>query len=81
MLRTLFLNHLSDILIWNIVSWTFTENIFTGLTRCAYKGRIYCYTKQYSSGPKERDIINNILNIQTILEYAEQNQESLALIS
>ena len=34
-----------------------------------------------SSGPKERDIIDNILNIQTILEYAEQNQESLALIS
>ena len=33
-----------------------------------------------SRGPKERDIINNILNIQTILEYAEQNHESLALI-
>ena len=31
--------------------------------------------------PKEREIINYILNIQTILEYAEQNQESLALIS
>ena len=34
-----------------------------------------------SSSSKEHDIINNILNVQTILEYAEQNQEELALIS
>ena len=34
-----------------------------------------------NSGSSNRDIINNILNIQTILEYVNQNNEDLAIIS
>ena len=34
-----------------------------------------------SSGSKERDILNNILNLQTILEYVKENNEDLAVIS
>ena len=34
-----------------------------------------------SSGSSKRDIINNILNIQTILEHVNQNNEDLAIIS
>ena len=34
-----------------------------------------------SSGAKERDIINNILNLQIILEYVKENQEDFSVIS
>ena len=34
-----------------------------------------------SSGANERDILNNILNLQTILEYVKENNEDLAVIS
>ena len=34
-----------------------------------------------SSGAKERDIINNILNLQNILEYVKENNKDLAVIS